>query len=140
MVTGPRWRDVIGGFFGEDRGIVGKFWGKGLLWLCFFSSGSKFSGSGDFGDFFFQGGTSVKEMGPTSDNPVEGSVCVGTGQELGFFFPSVILKESGISDCVDVGMPRGSIGGFLEVGVMVGGVGGVGEVEVFRLIEGLIDR
>ena len=131
---------MIGSFFGEDQGIVGKFWGKGLLRFCLFSGSGKFGGSGDFGDLFFQGGTPVKETGPTSDNLVEGSVCVGTGQELGFFFPPIILKESGISDCVDVGMPRGSIGGFLEVGVVAGGVGGVGEVEVFRLIEGLIDR
>ena len=111
-----------------------------MLWLSLFSGGSKFGGSGDFGDLFFQGETSVKETGPTSDNPVEGLVCVGMGQELGFFFPSVILEESGISDRVDVDMPRGSIGGFLEVGVVSGGVGGVGKVEVFRLVEGLIDR
>ena len=124
---------MIGGFFGEDRGVVGKFWGKGLLRFCLFSSGGKFSGSGDFGDLFFQGGTPVKETGP-SDNPVEGSVCVGMGQELGFFFPPIILKESGISDCIDVGVSRGSIGGFSEVGVVAGGVGGVGKVELFGLI------
>ena len=70
---------MIGGFFGKDRGVVGEFRGKGLLWLCPFGGGSKFSGSGDFGDLFFQGGTSVKETGSASDNPVEGSVCIRMG-------------------------------------------------------------
>ena len=58
---------------------------------------------------------------------------------MGFFLPSVILEELGVGDGVDMGMPRGSIGGFLEMGVVAGCVGGVGEVEVFRLVEGLID-
>ena len=48
------------------------------------------------------------------------------GKEPGFFLPSVVLEESGISDCVDMGVPRGSIGGIQEMGVMAGGVGGVG--------------
>ena len=70
---------MIGGFLGEDRGVVGKFWGKGLLWLCLFGGGSKSCGGGDFGNLFFQGGASVKETGPTSDNPVKGPVCIGMG-------------------------------------------------------------
>ena len=70
---------MIGGFFGEDRGVVGKFRGKGLLWLCLLGGGSKFSGGGDFRDLFFQGGTFVKGAGSASDNPVEGSVCIGAG-------------------------------------------------------------
>ena len=56
------------------------------------------------------------------------------GQELGFFFPSVIFEESRIRDCVDVGVPRGSVGRFLEVGVVTGGIGGVGKVELFGLV------
>ena len=111
-----------------------------MFWFWFFGGGGKFGGSGDFGNFFFQGGTFVKETGPASDNPVEGPVRVRAGQELGFLFPSVILEESRISDCVDVGVPRGLVRRFLEVGVMAGGVGGMGKVELFRLIEGLIDR
>ena len=55
------------------------------------------------------------------------------------FLPSVILEKSGVGDCIDMGVPRGSIGGFLEVGVVTRSVSGMGEVEVFRLIEGFID-
>ena len=58
---------------------------------------------------------------------------------MGFFFPSIILEESGISDCIDMGMPRGSIGGFLEMGVVAGGVGSVGKVELFGLVQGFVD-
>ena len=70
---------------------------------------------------------------------MEGSVHISTSQELGFFLPSVVFEESGISDCIDMGMPRRSIGGFLEMGVVMGGVGGVGKVEVFGLVKGFID-
>ena len=94
--------------------------------FCLFSSSGEFSGSSDFGYLFFQRGTSVEETGSTSDDSVKGSVRVCTSQELGFFLPSIVLKESGISDCVDMGMLRRLIGGFLEMGVMAGGVGGVG--------------
>ena len=126
MVIGPGRRDMVGGFFGEDWGIVGKFGGKGLFRFCLFGGSSKFSGSSDFGYLFFQRGTSVEEIGSTSDDSVKGSVCVCASQELGFFLPSVVLEESGISDRIDMDMLRRSIGGFLEMGVMVGGVSGVG--------------
>ena len=69
---------MIGGFFGEDRGVVGEFWGEGLLWFRLLGGGGEFSGSGDFRYLFFQRGTFVKKTGSTSDNPVEGSVCIGT--------------------------------------------------------------
>ena len=78
-------------------------------------------------------------MGPASDNSVEGPVHVRAGQELGFLFPPVILEESGVGDCIDMGVSRGSIGGFLEVGVVTRGIGGMGEVEVFGLIKRLVD-
>ena len=78
MIIGSRWRDMVGGFFGEDGGIVGKFRGKGLLWFCLLGGSGEFSGGGNFGYLFFQRGTSVKKTGSTSDNPVEGSVCIGT--------------------------------------------------------------
>ena len=58
---------------------------------------------------------------------------------MGFFLPSVVLEESGICDRIDLGVSRGSVGGFLEMGVVTGGVGGVGKVEVFGLVEGLVD-
>ena len=70
---------------------------------------------------------------------MEGPVRVCTGQELGFLFPSVILEESGVGDCIDMGVSRGSIGRFLEVGVVTKGIGGMGEVEVFGLIKRLVD-
>ena len=79
MVVRPRRWDVICGFFGEDRGVIREFWGEGLLGSRLFGDGSKFGSSGDFRDFLFQGGTSVKETGSASDNPVEGSVCICTG-------------------------------------------------------------
>ena len=56
-----------------------------------------------------------------------------------FFLPSVVFEESGVSDCIDMGVSRGSMGGFLEMGVVVGGVSGVGKIEVFGLVEGFID-
>ena len=65
---------------------------------------------------------------------MEGPVCIRAGQELGFLFPPIILEESRISDCIDVGVPRGSVRRFLEVGVMAGGVGGMGKVELLGLI------
>ena len=37
---------------------------------------------------------------------------------MGFFFPSVVLEESGIGDGIDMDMSRRSIGGFVEVGVV----------------------
>ena len=58
---------------------------------------------------------------------------------MGFFFPSIVLEESGISDGVDMDVLRGSTGGFLEVGIVVGGVGGVGKVEILRLVRGFIN-
>ena len=102
-----------------------------MFGFCFFSSGGKFSGSGDLGYLFFQGGASVKETGSASDDSVEGPICISACQEFGFFLPSVVFEESGISDGVDVSMLGRSIGGFLEVRVVVRGGGSVGEVKVF---------
>ena len=130
---------MIGSFFGEDRGVVGEFWGEGLLWFCLLGGGGEFSGSGDFQYLFFQRGAFVKKTGSTSDNSVEGPFCVCTGQELGFFFPPVVLEESGVSDCIDMSVSRGSMGRLLEVGIVAGGVGGVGEIEVFGLVKGFFD-
>ena len=55
------------------------------------------------------------------------------------FLPSVILEKSGVSDRIDMGMSRGSVGGFPEVRVVTRSIGGMGEVEVFRLIERFVD-
>ena len=131
MIVGSGWWDMIGGFFGEDQGEISKFRGKGLFGFCFFSSSSKFGGGGDLGYLFFQGGISVKEMESTSDDLVEGPIRISMCQELGFFLPSVVFKESGIGDGVDMSMLGRLVGGFLEVRVVAGGVSGVGEVEVF---------
>ena len=70
---------------------------------------------------------------------MKGSVGIRASQELEFFLPSVIFEESGVGNRIDMGMPGGSIGGFLEMGVMVGGVCGVGKIEVFGLVEGLVN-
>ena len=58
---------------------------------------------------------------------------------MGFLFPSIVLKESGVGDCIDMDVLRGSVGGFLEMGVMVGDVSGVGKVEVFGLVKGFVN-
>ena len=58
---------------------------------------------------------------------------------MGFLFPSVVLEESGVGDCIDMGVSRGSMGRLLEVGVVAGGVGSMGEIEVFGLVEGFFD-
>ena len=58
---------------------------------------------------------------------------------MGFFLPPIVLKKSGVGDCIDMGVLRGSMGRLLEVGVVAGGVGGVGEIEVFGLVEGFFD-
>ena len=58
---------------------------------------------------------------------------------MGFFFPFVVLEESEVGGCIDMGVSRGSMGGLLEVGVVAGGVGSVGEIEVFGLVEGFFD-
>ena len=76
MVIWSGQRDVIGGFFGEDRGIVSEFQGKDLFRSCLFSSGSEFCGCGDFGYLFFQGRALVEEVGSTSDDSMEGSVYI----------------------------------------------------------------
>ena len=78
-------------------------------------------------------------MGSTSDDSVEGLVCICMRQELGFFFPSIVFEESRISDGIDIDMLRGSVVGFPKVRVVVGGIGGMGEIEVLRLVKGLID-
>ena len=78
-------------------------------------------------------------MGSASDDLVEGSVCISVSQELGFFLPSIVLKKSGVSDCIDMNVSRGSVSGFLEMGVMLRGVSSVGKVEVSRLVEGFVD-
>ena len=70
---------------------------------------------------------------------MEGSVCIRASQELGFFFPSVVLEESGVGDCIDMDVLRGLMGGFLEVGVVAGGVSGVGKVEIFGLVKGFVN-
>ena len=59
---------------------------------------------------------------------MEGSVGVGTVQEFGFLFPSIVLKESRISDGVDIDMSRG--GSSIER-VVTGGISSMGEIEVF---------
>ena len=46
----------------------------------------------------------------------------------------MVFKESGVSDGVDMGVLRGSIGGFPEMGVVAGGVGSMGEVEFLGLV------
>ena len=78
-------------------------------------------------------------MGSASNDPVEGSVCIRVSQELGFFLPSVVLEESGVSDCIDMGVSRGSVGGFLEMGVVAEGVSGVRKVEIFGLVKGFVN-
>ena len=69
---------MVDGFFGEDQGIVGEFWGKDLLRFCLFSGDSKFSGGSDLGYLFFQGRALVEEAGSTSDDSMEGSVRICT--------------------------------------------------------------
>ena len=59
---------------------------------------------------------------------MEDSVGVGAVQELGFLFPSIVLKESRISDGVDIDMLRG--GSSIER-VVTGGISSMGEIEVF---------
>ena len=66
-------------------------------------------------------------------------VRISTSQELGFFLPSIVFKESGIGDCIDMGVSRGSMGRLLEVRVVAGGVSGVGKIEVLGLVKGFID-
>ena len=107
--------------------------------FCLLSSSGEFCGGGDSRYLFFQGEAPVEEVGSTLDNSMKGSVCVCMCEELGFFFPSVVLKELGVSDGVDMGVLRGSVGGFLEVRVVAGDVGSVGEVEIFGLVEGFVD-
>ena len=70
---------------------------------------------------------------------VKGSVRICVSQKLRLLLPSIVFEKSGVSDCIDMGMPRRSIGGFLEMGVVTGGVSGVGKVEVFGLIKGFVD-
>ena len=78
MVIGSgRW-NMVGGFFGDDRGIVGEFQGKGLFRFCLFSSSSEFSGGGDLGYLFLQRRASVEEVGPPLDDLMEGSVRIST--------------------------------------------------------------
>ena len=76
MIVGSGWWDVVGGFLGEDQSVVGEFGGKGLLRFCLFSSGGKFSSSGDCGYLFFQKRASAEEARSTLNDPVEGSVCI----------------------------------------------------------------
>ena len=70
-------------------------------------------------------------MGSTLDDSVEGSVSIGAGEELGFFFPSVVLKESRVSDGVDIDVLSGLMGGLLVERVMMGDVGSMGEIKIF---------
>ena len=53
MVIGSRWRDMVGGFFGENRGIVGEFRGESLFRFRFFGGSGEFCSGGDFGNLFF---------------------------------------------------------------------------------------
>ena len=53
MVVGSRWWNVVSGFLGKDGSKVREFRGEGLFGFCLFSSGCKFSGSSDLGNFFF---------------------------------------------------------------------------------------
>ena len=130
---------MVGGFFREDQSIVDEFRGKGLFGFCLFGGCSKFSGGGDFGDFLFQRGSSVKETGFTLNDLMEGSVGVSTVKELGFFLPSVVLKESRVGDGIDIDVLGGLGGGSIK-GILMGRVSSVGEVKVFQLVKGLINR
>ena len=62
---------------------------------------------------------------------MESSVGVSMGQELRFCFPSIVFKESGISDSIDIDVSGGSMGSLLVVRIVAGGVSGMGEVEIF---------
>ena len=62
---------------------------------------------------------------------MEGSAGAGTVKELRLFFPSVILKELGVGDGVDVHILGGLSGGFSIRGVVVRDVSGMGEIEIF---------
>ena len=52
---------MIGGFFGEDQGIVGEFWGENLFRFCLLGSSGEFCGGGDLGYLFFWGRAPVEE-------------------------------------------------------------------------------
>ena len=68
------------------------------------------------------------------DDPVKDSVVIDMEKGLGFFFPSVVFKEYGVGDGIDMDMPGGTKGGSLIEGVMAGGVSGMGEIEFLRLV------
>ena len=78
-------------------------------------------------------------MGSTSDDSVEGSVHISASQELGLFLPFIVFEELGVGDSIDMGVLRGSVGGFSEKRVMARGVGGVGEIEVLGQVKGFVD-
>ena len=65
---------------------------------------------------------------------MEGLIGVGTIEELGLFFPSVVLKELGVRDSIDIDVLGQLGGGFSIERVMVRDIGGVGEVKVFGLV------
>ena len=122
---------MVSGFFREDQSKVSEFGGKGLFRLCLFCGCSKFSGGGDLGYLFFQRGPLVEEVGSALNDLMESLVGVSMGQELRFFFPSIVFKESGVGDGIDIDMLRGLVGGLLVVRIVVGSVSGMGEIEVF---------
>ena len=110
-----------------------------MFGFCLFGGCSKFSGSGDFGDFLFQRGSSVKETGSILNDLMEDLVGVSAVKELGFFLPSVVLKELRVGDGIDIDV-LGGLGGGLIKGIVMGRVGSVGEVKVFQVVKGLVNR
>ena len=54
------------------------------------------------------------------------------GEELGFLLPSVVFKESGVSDGIDTDVSRGLNSGLLVEGVVAGDIGDMAEVKVDR--------
>ena len=94
MVIGLRWWNMVCGFFREDKGELREFRREGLFRFHFFSSNGELCGGGDFGNIVFKRQSSIEETRATTDNSVKDSVVVGTREELGFFFPTIVFEES----------------------------------------------
>ena len=131
--------DMVSGFFGDDGDKFREFGRESLFGFCFFSSSSKFHDSGNFGELFPKGGPFVEETGATTNDLVKDLVVIGVRKELEFFLLTIVLKESGVSGGVDIGVSGRLRGGSLVKEVVAGGVSGVGEVGVFGLVKGFID-
>ena len=110
-----------------------------MFGFCPFGSDGELSGGSDFGNFVFEEGSFIKEMGATVDDPIEDPVAIGVREEPGFFFQTIVSKESEVSNSIDVDMPGQLEGGLSLEGVMASDVGGVGRVKVLGLVEGFID-